>query len=71
MPSVTINLDEELLKNIRKRAKKNFFTVKEQIEDIVRRSMVSYKHEAKSRFKADDRLIEIFSREKRGRKTKK
>lgn len=67
---VTINLDDEEVKILKKRAKKNLFSLTEQVQDIVRRSCVSYSGTGKSRFKADDKLIQIFSREKRGRKKK-
>jgi len=46
-------------------------SLKEQIEDIVRRSCVNYKSgKSYSKVKPDDRLISIFSREMRGRKKK-
>ncbi len=71
MPKITIFLDEIELKILEKRAKKNFFDLKEQIEDIIRRSCIrSSKINYKS-LKADDALVNIFSRDKRGRKKKK
>jgi len=72
MTKITISLDDEERSILQKRASKNLFTVKEQIEDIIRRSLISYKGKSpRSRFKADDKLIRIFSRERRGRKRKK
>ena len=70
--SITIRFDSEIMIELEKRAKKNYFSVPELAEDIVRRSMISYKGgKGKSRFNVDDKLVGIFSREKRGRKKKK
>ena len=71
MKSITIRFGKELMKEIEKRAKKNYLSVPELIEDIVRRSMISYKGGTRRPLKIDDKLIAIFSREKRGRKKKK
>ncbi len=69
---LTISLDDEEVKILKKRAKKNFLTVKEQVEDIVRRSCLSYKKTSSYKsVKVDDKLVGIFSRERRGRKRKK
>jgi len=43
-------------------------TLREQAEDIIRRSAANYKSGIIEGIKADDRLVEIFSRHKRGRK---
>ena len=67
--SVTIKLDSEVLKVLEKRAKKNYFTINEQIEDILRRSAargISKKY----RDKVDDKFLTYFSRYKTGRKKK-
>ena len=72
MTKLTIHLDEPIFNIIKKRAKKNLLTSREQIEDIVRRSAVSYKNQDNlSALKPDDKLIAVFSRENRGRKPKK
>jgi len=71
MPSITIQLSDEEATILEKRAKKNFLTLKEQIEDIVRRSAISYKKGTVRKIKVDDRLVDIFSRQKTGRKKKK
>ena len=72
MPKVTINIDEDVKKIIAGRAKRNLLTLREQIEDILRKSAVRTKTGLSySRLKVDDRLVGIFSREKRGRKRKK
>jgi hypothetical protein len=71
MPALTISIDEEIKKVIEKRAKKNLMTLREQVEDIIRRSAVNYKAGTKTTTKVDDRLVEVFSREMRGRKRKK
>ena len=68
MPRITINLDEDVKKIINKRAKKNLFTLREQIEDILRKSAVRTKSGTTTTFfKSDDRLVGIFSRQKKGR----
>jgi hypothetical protein len=72
MPSITISIDEDVKKIISKRAKNNLLTLREQIEDILRKSAVRTKNKTTRRkIKVDDRLVSIFSREKRGRKRKK
>jgi len=70
MSAITITLDENLLKLIKRRAQKNLLTAREQIEDIVRRSMLSYSDSRKlsSTKNIDDKLLNIFSRQRRGRK---
>ena len=66
---VTIYLDNDLLKMIDKRAKKNLLTLPEQIEDILRRSTLSIKNKQKAPpEKIDDILLGIFSRQKRGKR---
>lgn len=68
---INIFLDNEILKILEKRAKRNMLTISEQIEDILRRSSVGMKRrKLPYDKKLDDILISIFSREKRGRKTK-
>jgi len=72
MPKITINLGEEEKKIISKRAKRNLLTLREQIEDILRKSAVRTKTSDKYRtIKIDDKLVAVFSRERRGRKKKK
>lgn len=68
---VTIFLDSEMMKLLEKRAKKNMFSLSEQIEDILRRSCLGMKKKPAYNSKVDDALVGIFSREKRGRKKKK
>ena len=67
---VSIFLDSEILKNLEKRAKRNMLNPNEQIEDILRRSCLNVKKGYPKAIKCDDKLIELFSREKRGRKRK-
>ena len=71
MKSITIRFGKELYEEIRKRAKKNYLSLPELIEDIVRRSMISYKGGVRRPIKIDDKLVAIFSRERRGRKKRK
>jgi len=62
---VTIYLNNDLLKLIEKRAKKNMLTLPEQIEDILRRSTLSLKKGKLPKEKLDDLLVSLFSRQKR------
>lgn len=69
---VSIYLSDDLLKVLSKRAKKNMYTISEQIEDILRRSCVTYKGSSSTKpIKIDDPLVGAFSRTRRGRKPKK
>ena len=69
---ITISLDDEEIKILEKRAKKNLLTVKEQVEDIIRKSAVRTKSGTKTQtIKVDDRLVGIFSRQNTGPKKKK
>ena len=63
--SLTIWLDAEVIKKLEKRAKRNLLTLPEQVEDILRRSVINQKSTQKSE-KLDDMLVGLFSR-----KTKK
>jgi len=69
--SITIHLDEDVLKVIEKRAKKNMLTPTEQIEDIVRRSCVNTKKSAEVEDKVDDLFLRLFSRKRSGRPRKR
>jgi len=72
MKKLTIYLDDEEVKILEKRAKKNLFTLKEQVEDIIRKSAVHTKTGTKTTsIKVDDRLVAVFSRQKTGPKKKK
>jgi hypothetical protein len=68
---ISIFIDNGLLKLLEKRAKKNMFTVSEQIEDILRRSCINTKKKMPSLTKCDDSLVSIFSRAKRNKKKTK
>lgn len=70
MVKITIDVDDRVLEKLKKRADKNLLSVKEQIEDIVRRSTVNFKSRVQQ-IKVDDRLVGIFSRQRSGRKRKK
>ena len=72
MPTITISISEEIKKVISKRAKKNLISVKEQIEEIIRQSAIRTKSgTGVSKFKVDDRLVEVFSRQKKGKSSKR
>lgn len=69
---ITINLNDDEIKILKKRSKLNLLTLREQIEDIIRRSCITYSKKSTSRkIKVDDKLVAIFSRQKSGRKKKK
>jgi hypothetical protein len=68
---VCLFLGDEIIEIIEKRAKKNMFTVSEQIEDIIRRSCsTQLRKKSSSDDKIDDILLKCFSRSNRGRKKK-
>ncbi|MDO8517421.1 MAG: hypothetical protein Q7S33_04845 [Nanoarchaeota archaeon] len=67
---ISLFLDNELLKMIEKRAKKNMFTISEQIEDIIRRSCLNSKKTKKEEQKLDDMLVSLFSRRQYGKDKK-
>lgn len=72
MSSITISIDDEVKKIISKRAKKNLLTLREQVEDILRKSAVRTKSgTGYQTIKVDDKLVAVFSRQKSGRKKKK
>lgn len=58
---ISIYLDSEVLRKLERRAKRNLFTIPEQIEDILRRSVLNAKKSNKEE-KLDDRLVSLFSR---------
>jgi hypothetical protein len=69
--TIPVELDINLLSDIDKRARKNYLTLKEQIEDIIRRSMISYgKGKPKPHEPEVEKIVKMFSRKKRGRKAK-
>jgi hypothetical protein len=70
MVKITIDLDENVRKVLMKRAKKNLLTLREQIEDILRRSCVRSAGKSYYNEKVDDKLVGIFSRSRKGRKKK-
>ena len=61
---VCLFLSSELIQKLEKRAKKNMFTLSEQMEDILRRSSMSGK-KTPAEEKLDDTLVSLFSRKKR------
>lgn len=67
MPQITIDIDDKVYKVLASRAKKNLMTIREQAEDIIRRSAANSK-KANPSDKVDDTLVSVFSRNKRGRK---
>jgi hypothetical protein len=71
--SITIQLDMDAIHELDKRARKNFMTLREQIVDIIRRSMVAYGKDKRRGYAEPDvgKFVKIFSRKKRGRKPKR
>ena len=67
---ISIDLNEDEIKILQKRAKKNLLTLREQVEDIIRRSCVMSQGNRQRKVKVDDTLVDIFSRERRGRQRK-
>lgn len=67
---LTIRISDEEVKVLKKRAKKNMLNLREQVEDIVRRSCINAKSGGSVSEKLDDSLVGIFSRQQRGRKRK-
>ena len=71
MPDITITIDEEAKKILSKRAKRNIFTLREQIENIIRKSAVRTRLPGSRTIEIDDKLVAAFSRDQRGRPRKK
>jgi hypothetical protein len=67
---ITVYLDIEVMEAIEKRAKKNMFTLQDQIEDILRRSCVQSKKIKQDEDKLDDMFVRLFSRKNTGRPKK-
>lgn len=65
---ITIRLSDDEVKLLKKRAKKNLLNLREQVEDIIRRSCINSKLIKTYDEKIDDKLVGIFSRQTRGRK---
>lgn len=70
--NLTISIDEDVQKILQKRADKNLLTLREQIEDILRKSAVRTKNKKNVHtVKVDDKLVAVFSRQRSGRPRKK
>jgi len=67
---IYISLDDDVIRALEKRAKKNMFSLQEQVEDIIRRSCVNVKKNAQPEDKVDDLLLKMFSRKNSGRPRK-
>lgn len=68
--TISITLDIDLVKELDKRARKNYMSLREMMEDILRRSMVSYNKGSRSSAAEPkvEKFVQIFSRKRRGRK---
>lgn len=60
-----IYLDNKILSSLEKRAKKNMLNLHEQIEDILRRSVLNLQKRTPVEEKVDDKFITFFSRKKK------
>jgi hypothetical protein len=70
--TIQVDLDEKLFKRLEKRAKSNHLSVREQIKNIIIRSMANYKTTGKSYSDPNlSKFVKIFSRKRPGRKPKK
>ena len=70
--TISVDLDESLFKQLEKRAKSNHLSVREQIKDIIVRSMANYGKTSKTYSDQNvSKLVKIFSRKRSGRKPKK
>lgn len=68
---LTIDLNNEEMAILKKRAKKNLLSTREMAEDIIRRSCIRSMKKVYNEPNIDDKLVGIFSRQQRGRKRKK
>jgi len=70
--SISIDLDEKLAKVLEKRAKENHLSVREQIKDIVVRSMSGWGKKSSSSYGDHhvSKMVKIFSRKRPGPKKK-
>jgi hypothetical protein len=69
--TIHTSVDEKLLKAIEKRAKENHLSVREQIKDIVVRSMSGWgKKNAPHGDQRVSKIVKIFSRKRPGPKKK-
>ncbi len=65
MPKISINIDSDILKELERRAKKEYLTIKELIEDIIRRSAITSKSRRQGKYIPEtkgEKFIEYFSR---------
>tara|TARA_Y100000310_G_scaffold342094_1_gene443752 strand:- start:2059 stop:2259 length:201 start_codon:yes stop_codon:yes gene_type:complete len=62
--AITVEIDDKIREQLKKRAKKEVLSLKELIVDILRRSVVSYKKSKGSEDKVDDKILTFFSRKK-------
>ena len=71
--TISIEMDIDLVNQLDKRARKNFMSLRELMNDILRRSMTTYNKGSRSSYSGPpvERFVGIFSRKKRGRKPKK
>lgn len=70
--SIPINVDEKLLKALEKRAKSNHLSVREQIKDIIVRSMSGWgKKSTPYTDHQVSKMVKVFSRKRPGPKAKK
>ncbi len=64
---MTIRIGDDEVKILKKRAKKNLLNIREQVEDIIRRSCINSRKITTISDKIDDKLVGIFSRKIRNK----
>jgi hypothetical protein len=63
---LVLDIDTDVYKILEKRAKKEMLAIEQLCEDIIRRSVVSYKGKSKTtEDKVDDKFLSYFSRKKK------
>jgi len=69
---INVKVEDALYNELVKRAKRELIETDELVEDIIRRSMLSYKKKTYSpESKIDDSLVSLFSRQRKGKAGKK
>lgn len=70
MVKLYLDIEKKLYEDLDRRAKKAYLDIEKLSEDILRRSMITYKKNVSnpSDKKIDDTLVNLFSRQNKGRK---
>lgn len=70
MTKLYLDIDTKLYNDLKNRAKKAYLDIEKLSVDIIRRSMITYKRSGgiSTDKKVDDSLVNIFSRQNKGRR---